>query len=88
MTMNAYRLKVHIPENRELHVQLPADVASGEAEVIVLEVRSDESATRGRRHTVDEFLAARLVPPAGVGTVTLADIETAIAKGATSRGGA
>jgi hypothetical protein len=85
--MNAYRLKVHIPENRELQVQLPAEVASGEAEVIVLEVRSDGSATRGRGQTADEFLAARLVPPAGVGVVTLADMESAIAKGATGRGG-
>jgi len=82
--MNTYRLKVHIPENRELHVQLPAEVASGEAEVIVLEVRSDASATRGREHTADEFLAARLVPPAGIVAVTLADMESAIAKGATA----
>ncbi len=86
--MNAFRLKVHIPENRELHVQLPADIASGEAEVIVLEVRSDGRATRDHGHTADEFLAARLVPPAGIGAVTLADMESAIAKGATGRGGA
>lgn len=83
--MNAYRLKVHIPENRELHVQLPADVASGEAEAIVLEVRRDGSAARDRGHTADEFLAAKLVPPAGIGAVTLADMESAIAKGATGR---
>ena len=37
--------------------------------------------SRDRRHTVDEFLAARLVPLAGVGAVTLADMEIAIAKG-------
>jgi hypothetical protein len=86
--MNAYRLKVHIPENRELHVQLPAEVASGEAEVIVLEVRSDGRATRDHGYTADELLAARLVPPAGIGAVTLADMESAIAKGAIGRGGA
>jgi hypothetical protein len=88
MTMHAHRLKVHIPENREIRVQLPADVAPGEAEVIVLEVGSAMGSSRDRRHTADEFLAARLVPPAGVGGVTLADMEIAIAKGATGRGGA
>jgi hypothetical protein len=83
MTMHAHRLRVHIPENRELRVQLPADVAPGEAEVIVLEAGNDAGGTRDRRHTADEFLAARLVPPAGVGAVALADMEIAIAKGAT-----
>jgi hypothetical protein len=88
MTMHAHRLKVHIPENRELRVQLPSDIAPGEAEVIVLEVGSALGASRKPGHTADEFLAARLVPLAGVGTVTLADMELAIAKGATGRGGA
>jgi hypothetical protein len=85
--MHAHRLKVHIPENRELHVQLPANVAPGEAEVIVLEAEFDAGAARDRGCTADEFLAAKLVPPAGVGAVTLADMEAAIAKGATGRGG-
>ena len=87
MTMHAHRLKVHIPENRELRVQLPADVAPGEAEVIVLEAEVDAVVSRDRGYTADEFLAARLVPPAGVGTVTLAEMEIAIAKGATGRAG-
>lgn len=88
MTTHAHRLKVHIPENRGLRVQLPADVASGEAEVIVLGAEGDADVSRDGRHTADEFLAARLVPPAGVGAVTLADMEIAIAKGATGRRGA
>ena len=88
MTMHAHRMKVHIPENRELRVQLPADVAPGEAEVIVLEAEVGSGVSRDRGYTADEFLAARLVPPAGVGTVTLADMEIAIAKGATGRAGA
>ena len=86
--MYAHRLKVHIPENREIRVQLPADVAPGEAEVIVLEAEVGAGVSRDRGYTADEFLAARLVPPAGVGAVTLADMEIAIAKGATGRGGA
>ena len=88
MTMRAHRMKVHIPESRELRVQLPADVAPGEAEVIVLEAEVGAGVSRDRGYTADEFLAARLVPPAGVGAVTLADMEIAIAKGATGRTGA
>lgn len=40
-----------------------------------------------RKLSVDEFLAARLTPPAGVGPVSLQDMERAIAEGATGRGG-
>jgi hypothetical protein len=54
----------------------------------VLEAEGDADVSRDRRPTADEFLAARLVPPAGVGAVTLADMEIAIAKGATGRRGA
>jgi len=87
MTMHAHRLKVHIPENREIRVQLPAGVATGEAAIIVLEVGKDADASQDRGHTVDEFLADRLVPPPGAGVVTLADMKVAIARGATGRGG-
>ncbi len=41
-----------------------------------------------RQLSVDEFLAARLTPPPGVGPVTLQDIERAIAEGASGRGSA
>ena len=44
-------------------------------------------AERGRKLSVDEFLAARLTPSAGVGPVSLQDMERAIAEGATGRGG-
>jgi hypothetical protein len=43
-------------------------------------------AERGRKLTVDEFLAARLTPPPGVGPVTLQDMDRAIAEGAMGRG--
>lgn len=39
-------------------------------------------AERGRTLSVDEFLAARLTPPPGVGPVSLQDMERAIAEGA------
>jgi hypothetical protein len=86
--MHAHRLKVQIPENRELRVQLPTDIAPGTAEIIVIEAESATGGTQECKHTADEFLAARLVPPAGVGTVGLADMEAAIAKGAPGRGSA
>lgn len=41
---------------------------------------------RERKLTVDEFLAARLIPPPGVGPVTLQDMDRAIAEGAIGRG--
>jgi hypothetical protein len=41
---------------------------------------------RGRGLSVEEFLAARLTPPPGVGPVSLQDMEHAIAKGASGRG--
>jgi hypothetical protein len=39
-------------------------------------------AERERKLSVDEFLAARLTPPPGVGPVTLQDMGRAIAEGA------
>jgi len=43
-------------------------------------------AERGRTLSVDEFLAARLTPPPGVGPVSLQDMDRAIAEGASGRG--
>ena len=43
-------------------------------------------AERDRTLSVDEFLAARLTPPPGVGPVTLQDMDRAIAEGAIGRG--
>lgn len=39
-----------------------------------------------RRISLDEFLATRLTPPPGVGTVSLEDMDRAIAEGAIGRG--
>jgi hypothetical protein len=43
---------------------------------------------RTRTLSADEFLAARITPPSGVGPVTLGDMEHAIAKGASGGGSA
>jgi len=44
-------------------------------------------AERRGKLSVDEFLAARISPPPGVGPVSLQDMDRAIAEGATRRGG-
>jgi hypothetical protein len=43
-------------------------------------------AERGHTLSVDEFLAARLTPPPGVGPVSLQEMDCAIAEGASGRG--
>lgn len=42
---------------------------------------------RARTLNVDDLLAARLTPPPGVGSVSLQDMDRAIAEGASGRGG-
>ena len=42
---------------------------------------------RTRALTVDEFLAARLTPPPGVGPMSLEDMDRAVAEGAIRRAG-
>jgi hypothetical protein len=84
--MRAHRIKVRVSEDHELRVTLPSDFPPGDAEVIVLGGEQSDAGT-GRKLTVDEFLAARLTRPAGVGPVTLADMDKAIADGASGRGG-
>lgn len=79
--MRAHRARVHVPDDHKLSITLPPDFPTGAAQVIVVPVRA-ETDTHSRRLTVKEFLAARLVPPPGVGPVTLHDIEVAIATGA------
>jgi len=79
--MRAHRTRVHVDADRELRVTLPRDFPVGEAEVTVVQVRRATAFASGRL-TVDEFLAARLSPPPGVGPVTLDDIERAIAASA------
>ena len=63
---------------------LPSDFPPGDAEVIVLRVEPGDRPSR-RKLTMDELLSTKLVPPPGVGPVTLADMEKAIADGASDR---
>lgn len=79
--MRAHRARVHVRHDHELHVTLPPDFPTGAAEIIVVPV-ADETRPPERRLTVDELLAARLMPPPGIGPVTTHDIEVAIAAGA------
>ena len=84
--MKAHRTRVRVSAEHEIRIALPSDFPTGEAEVTVVgvEPHNDDSL---RKLTVDELIAARLVPPADVGSVSLADMERAIAAGASGRGG-
>lgn len=89
IVMYAHRTRVRIGDTRRVTVNLPSDFPKGDVEVIVLpaaEVSGEEqTASRQRRLSVDDLLASRLSPPRGVGSVTLADIDNAIAEGALDR---
>jgi len=73
-TMHAHRTRIEVTGNREVCITLPSDFPPGEAEVIVLGTGSAR-VSQGRKLTVDELLAARLTPPAGVAPVGLDDME-------------
>ncbi len=85
-SMHAHRTRIEVTGNREVSITLPSDFPPGEAEVIVLGTGGSR-VSQGRKLTVDELLAARLTPPAGVAPVGLDDMERAIAEGATRRAG-
>ena len=85
--MHAHKIKIVVTEDHEVRVKLPSDFPPGEAEVIVIQTRPDAPVRQDRKWTVDELLASRLAPPPGVGPVTLADMERAIAEGARGSGG-
>jgi len=84
--MRAHRVRVRISDNHELRLTLPSDFPPGDAEVIVLEAESQESAGSSRKQTIDDLIASRLRRPSGVDPVTLDDMERAISEGATGRG--
>jgi hypothetical protein len=84
--MRAHRVRVQVSETHEIRIILPSDFPVGEAELIVLGAEDDD-ARSGRKLTVDELLAARLSPPNGIGPVTLAEMDQAIADGVSGRGG-
>ena len=84
--MREHRTRVRVSEAHEVRVVLPSDFPPGDAEVIVLRVEPGESVQRPKL-TVDELLSTKLIPLPGVGPVTLADMDKAIADGASGRGG-
>jgi hypothetical protein len=88
--MHAHRTRARVANGRQVTVNLPSDFPEGEVDVIVMQAAVDteeeRTASRPRRLTVDQLLAARLTPPPGAGPVSLADIERAIVDGALGRG--
>lgn len=85
--MHAHRVRVRVSKDHQLSVTLPSDFPPGDVDVIVLEAPLEATSMPGAKLTVDELIASRLSPPPGVGPVTLADMERAIAAGASGRGG-
>jgi hypothetical protein len=62
--MNAVKLQVVVPENRQLTLTLPPEVPPGEVEVIVLS-RTMGEPSRGSWERIQQFL--RNMPPAQPG---------------------
>jgi hypothetical protein len=69
------RLRLIAQATREVAEDTPVHPAVGDVEV------------QAQQLSVDEFLSARLTPPLGVLSVTLQDMERAIAEGMSGRGG-
>lgn len=84
--MRAHRVRVRVSGGHQLSVTLPSDFPPGDVDVIVLEAPLEATSAQRARLTVDELLASRLSLPPGVGPVTVADMERAIADGASGRG--
>jgi hypothetical protein len=82
--MNAIKVETTIGE--ELAQLLPAlrPLLGKRVELTVLE--ADAPALRRRKVSVDELLAARIVPPRGVGRVSVEDMERATVEGALGLG--
>jgi hypothetical protein len=83
--MKAHRTRVRVSQEHEIRIALPSDFPPGEAEVTVVGVEPQNDSHR--KLTVDELIAGRLPRPAGVGPVSLADMERAIEAGAIGRDG-
>ena len=71
--------RLPLPERRRLIERATLEVAEDTPKPAAV-------AERHRTLSVDEFLAARLTPPPGVGPVSLPDMDRAIAEGASGRG--
>lgn len=83
--MLAHRQRAHVSRDHTVTLELP-DEFVGEVEVLVLLNPSSTSRAGRKKLSVDEFLAGRRQRPAGVGPVSLEEMERAIAQGASGRG--
>jgi hypothetical protein len=63
--MYAHRIRVTIPDSREVTVRLPSDIPAGEAEIIVLtESPSTAVPSAGFKRWLDTWIAALPLTPA------------------------
>jgi hypothetical protein len=70
--MQAHRVRVTVPENHKVTIDLPAEIPAGEAEVIVL-----SSALAGPRLPCDTTFSARFRPNAALGPIVFHEDPTA-----------
>lgn len=69
--MQAHRVHVTIPENHKVMIDVPAEVPTGEAEVIVL-----SSASVGAPRSADTTFAARFRPNPALGPIVFHEDPT------------
>lgn len=81
--MNAIRIDTTIDEAVASAIPALRPLLGRRVELIALD--SPMPRDHERELTVDEFLAARIRPPSGVGPISLEDMERAIADGALGR---
>jgi hypothetical protein len=85
--VNAIKTETTIDEATAEAIPALRPLLGKRVELIALQTETEAPPGTGRKLTLDELLAARLVPAPGVGPVSLEDMERAIEKGATSGGG-
>jgi hypothetical protein len=81
--MHAIRVRTTVDEATASAIPALRPLLGKRVELIALQAEGESTQPAEPKLTVDELLAARLTPPAGVGPVSLDDMEKAIEKGAT-----
>lgn len=82
-TVNAIRIETTVDEATARAIPALRPLLGQRVELIALQTEGEPTLASARNHTLDELLAARLTPRAGVGPISLGDMEKAIEKGAT-----
>lgn len=82
-TMKAIKVETTVDEATALAIPALRPLLGQRVELIALQTEGEPTPAPPRRLTLDELLAARLTPRAGVSPTSFADMEKAIERGAT-----